>query len=114
MNSTENRTEKIDTRVLLSILWIVVMVNMLKADILSLYIPGAADEVAKTAGGNIDPFIDVERINYDGTFHHNDHPYPRLEIQHQSLGKYPCRHHHHYVYRLRWLNLSSLYFHSCS
>jgi hypothetical protein len=26
------------------------MINMLKADILSLYIPGAADEVAKTAG----------------------------------------------------------------
>ncbi len=26
------------------------MINMLKADILSLYIPGAADEVVKTAG----------------------------------------------------------------
>lgn len=42
--------EKIDTRVLLSSLWIVVMINMLKADILSLYIPGAADEVAQFAG----------------------------------------------------------------
>ena len=39
-----------DKRVLLSTLWIVVMINMLKADILSLYIPGAAEEVAKTAG----------------------------------------------------------------
>ena len=38
-----------DTKVLLSTLWIVVMINMLKADILSLYIPGAVDEVAKTA-----------------------------------------------------------------
>ena len=43
-------TKKIDTKVLLSTLWIVVMINMLKADILSLYIPGAAEEVAKTAG----------------------------------------------------------------
>ena len=41
--------EKINTKVLLSTLWIVVMINMLKADILSLYIPGAADEVAKTS-----------------------------------------------------------------
>lgn len=43
-------TKKLDTKVLLSTLWIVVMINMLKADILSLYIPGAVDEVAKTAG----------------------------------------------------------------
>jgi hypothetical protein len=42
--------EKIDTRVLLSTLWIVVVINMLKADILSLYIPGAADELARFAG----------------------------------------------------------------
>lgn len=42
-------TAKIDTKVLLSTLWIVVMINMLKADILSLYIPGAVEEVAKTA-----------------------------------------------------------------
>ena len=42
--------EKIDSRVLLSSLWIVVMFNMLKADILSLYIPGAADEVVQFAG----------------------------------------------------------------
>jgi len=44
-----NSIKKIDTKVLLSTLWIVVMINMLKADILSLYIPGAAEEVAKTA-----------------------------------------------------------------
>jgi len=36
-------------KVLLSTLWIVVMFNMLKADILSLNIPGAEEEVAKTA-----------------------------------------------------------------
>ena len=41
--------KKMDTKVLLSTLWIVVMINMLKADILSLYIPGALDEVAKTS-----------------------------------------------------------------
>jgi len=50
MNTIAKTAKKIDMKVLLSTLWIVVMINMLKADILSLYIPGAADEVAKTAG----------------------------------------------------------------
>ena len=50
MNASENSTKKIDTKVLLSTLWIVVMINMLKADILSLYIPGALDELVKFAG----------------------------------------------------------------
>ena len=50
MKTIKKTTRKIDTKVLLSTLWIVVMINMLKADILSLYIPGALDEVAKTAG----------------------------------------------------------------
>lgn len=44
--------KKFDTKVLLSTLWIAVMVNMLKADILSLFIPGAAEEVAKTAASS--------------------------------------------------------------
>lgn len=44
-----NSIKKIDTKVLLSTLWIVVMINMLKADILSLNIPGATEEVVKTA-----------------------------------------------------------------
>ena len=44
-----NSIKKIDTKVLLSTLWIVVMINMLKADILSLFVPGTAEEVAKTA-----------------------------------------------------------------
>jgi hypothetical protein len=43
-------TEKSDRRVLLSTLWIVVMINMLKADILTLYIPGSMDELIKFAG----------------------------------------------------------------
>ena len=43
-------TGKIDTKVLLSTLWIVVMINMLKADILSLYIPGVLEEMAEFAG----------------------------------------------------------------
>lgn len=47
MNTTP--VKKIDMKVLLSTLWIVVMINMLKADILSLNIPGAAEEVAKTS-----------------------------------------------------------------
>ena len=51
MNTSRNIAKKIDTKVLLSTLWIVVMINMLKADILSLYIPGALDELVKFAGG---------------------------------------------------------------
>jgi hypothetical protein len=44
-----NSIKKIDTKVLLSTLWVVVMINMAYADILSLHIPGAFDEVAKTS-----------------------------------------------------------------
>jgi hypothetical protein len=50
MNTNIKIIKKIDTKVLLSTLWIVVMINMLKADILSLYIPGSVEKVAKTAG----------------------------------------------------------------
>ncbi len=49
MNISTTPRKKIDTKVLLSTLWIVVMINMLKADILSLFIPGATDELAKTS-----------------------------------------------------------------
>lgn len=50
MNTIASQPYKIPTRTLLSTLWVVVMINMLKADILSLYIPGAVEEVARTAG----------------------------------------------------------------
>ena len=50
MNTNKKTTEMKDTKVLLSTLWIVVMINMLKADILSLYIPGILDELAEFAG----------------------------------------------------------------
>jgi hypothetical protein len=46
---TSGKISTLDKRVLLSTLWIVVMINMLKADILSLYIPGSAEELAKTS-----------------------------------------------------------------
>ena len=49
MTKSAISTKKIDTKVLLSTLWIVVMINMLKADILSLNIPGAAEELARTS-----------------------------------------------------------------
>ncbi len=49
MNTRSTPTKKFDTKVLLSTLWIVAMLNMLKADILSLFIPGSAEEVARTA-----------------------------------------------------------------
>jgi len=49
MNTRAIPSKKIDMKVLLSTLWIVVMINMLKADILLLYIPGSTEEVAATA-----------------------------------------------------------------
>lgn len=55
MNTRAPVTKKIDPKTLISTLWIVVMINMLKADILSLYIPGAAEEVAKTAASTGTP-----------------------------------------------------------
>lgn len=50
MNTRVIPARKMDRQVLLSILWIIIMLNMLKADILSLYIPGAVDELVKLAG----------------------------------------------------------------
>lgn len=50
-------TKKIETKTLLSTLWVVVMINMLKADILSLNIPGAAAELARTAGDTPIPLL---------------------------------------------------------
>ncbi len=50
MIASRKTTEKTDPRVLLSTLWIVVMISMLKADILSLYIPGVVDELVEFAG----------------------------------------------------------------
>ena len=49
MNASSTFSKAIDTKTLLSTLWIVVMINMLKADILSLNIPGSAEELAKTS-----------------------------------------------------------------
>lgn len=49
MNTSATPAKKMDTKTLFSTLWIVVMINMLKADILSLYIPGSAEELAKTS-----------------------------------------------------------------
>ena len=51
MNTKNKLIEVQDRKAILSTLWIVVMINMLKADILSLNIPGAAEEVAKAAVG---------------------------------------------------------------
>lgn len=49
MNMKTISAKKFDTKVLLSTLWLVVMINMLKADILSLFIPGTAEEVARAS-----------------------------------------------------------------
>ncbi len=113
MNTSGKITEKIDTKVLLSTLWIVVMINMLKADILSLYIPGAADEVAKTAVSTGTP---ISQLMLGGaimmeisTCH--DHPFARIEVRGESLGQYHCQHHHDCVC-CRWRSfLSTLHIH---
>ena len=57
MNTIAYPATKIETKTLLSTLWIVVMINMLKADILSLFIPGAAEELARTAGDTPIPLL---------------------------------------------------------
>lgn len=57
MNTIATTKKNIETKTLLSTLWVVVMINMLKADILSLYIPGAADELARTAGATPIPLL---------------------------------------------------------
>ena len=49
MDTNVTTSKKIDKKVLLSTLWIVLMINMLYADILSLNIPGAAEELARTS-----------------------------------------------------------------
>ena len=49
MNTSKNTPKKIDPKVLLSTLWVVVMFNILIADILSLNIPGSAEGLAKTS-----------------------------------------------------------------
>lgn len=59
MNTNGNPSKKMDKRVLLSTLWIVVLINMLKADVLSLYIPGAVDELTRFAGDTPIPVLMV-------------------------------------------------------
>jgi len=48
--NTNLKTTKLDTKVLLSTLWIVVMINMAYADILGLFIPGIHEEMVVFAG----------------------------------------------------------------
>jgi len=57
MNTITAPAKKIETKTLLSTLWVVVAINMLKADILSLYIPGSAEELARTAGDTPIPLL---------------------------------------------------------
>ena len=57
MTTIATPKKQIETKTLLSTLWVVVMINMLKADILSLNIPGAAEELARTAGDTPIPLL---------------------------------------------------------
>lgn len=45
MNPSATPTKKIDMKVQLSTLWIAATITMLKAGILSLYIPGSAEDL---------------------------------------------------------------------
>lgn len=49
MNTSLNPSKKPDTKAILSTLWIMVIINILQADILSLNIPGSAEVLLKTA-----------------------------------------------------------------
>ena len=49
MNANVTRTHKFDVKTLLSTLWIIVVINILMADILGLFIPGTTDEITKTS-----------------------------------------------------------------
>ena len=88
MNTNIKTTGKIDTKVLLSTLWIVVMINMVNADILSLFIPGALEEVAKTAASarHTIPQLMLGAAIMLATRHCNDRPVPRVEVQGEPLG----------------------------
>ena len=55
MTTSTIQTKVLNSKTVLSTLWIVVMINMLKADILSLYIPGSVEEAAKTAASTGTP-----------------------------------------------------------
>lgn len=57
MNANIKITQKIDTRTLLSTLWVVVIASMVAADILSLFIPGALDVLVEFAGETPIPLI---------------------------------------------------------
>ena len=57
MTTIATPKKQIETKTLLSTLWVVVMINTLKADILSLYIPGSAEELARTAGETPIPLL---------------------------------------------------------
>ena len=50
MNTNRTTTEMKDTKVILSTLWIVVVLNMAYADIFSLFLPGTLEELAVFAG----------------------------------------------------------------
>ena len=51
MNTNVNPTKKLDTKILLSTLWLLVMINILTADVLSLTITGS-EEILKTTSVN--------------------------------------------------------------
>lgn len=57
MNPSTTPAGKVETKVLISVLWITVVLNMLLADVLSLYIPGAEDELNATAGATPIPVL---------------------------------------------------------
>ncbi len=49
MNTSVNTVKKLDTKALLSTLWLLVMLNILTADVLSLNIPGSEEPLKATS-----------------------------------------------------------------
>ena len=82
MNTSSNTTIKIDTKVLFSTLWIVVMINMLKADILFAVHPwDATDESGENRcqRGSTIPATDASCRYHDGNSYCHDLPIPGIE-----------------------------------
>lgn len=49
MNANANTVKKLETKILLSTLWLLVMINILTADVLSLNIPGSEEPLKATS-----------------------------------------------------------------
>jgi hypothetical protein len=88
------------------------MINMLKADILSLFIPAMAEELARTSvstGASIPQLMLFGAIM--GQLGIAMIILSRVGIRNQSPGQYRRGHRHHCLYLGRYDDIPSLHFH---